>query len=390
MTSLSHQQQIEKGFQAWNLPFYFSKPVLRHLLHFVDGMSSVGFGGKLTEIHAFSHQATHRTTLGHFLQHSPWEESFLLQQSKKQVLKKIGKEGPLFFIFDDTIAKKTKPSSQATSPIEAGSFHYSHTEGKSVWGHQVLQLMLANEQTAYPYDFRLYQKEQGKSKIDLTVDLLQEVSDFIQPTYLLCDSWYTSQKVIETALQQGMHTIGALKTNRIVYPKDMRIQVKDFAAYIQKADTDLVTIGQEKYRVYRYEGALNNLSNGVVLLCWSADDKELDPKRMRSFLSTDVKLTTEQILTYYSYRWRIETYFQQVKGHLGFQGYQVRSQRAIERFWLLIQFTYLFLSDLYGKSFTETIHLVRRDKFTSIIEFVHTAATKGASLEQVKNDLQVA
>lgn len=390
MTSLSHHQQIEKGFEAWNLPFYFSKSVLRHMLHFIDGLSSTGFSGKLTEIHALSHHAKHRTTLGHFLQHSPWEESFLLQQSQRHVLKQMGKKEPRFCILDDTIAKKTKPSSQATSPMEAGGFHFSHTEGKSVWGHQVVQLMMANAQTAYPYDFRLFQKEQGQSKIDLSIELIQGVPHAHQPTYLLCDSWYTSKKVMETALQQGIHTIGALKTNRILYPQGIRMQAKEFATYVQLEDTDLVTIGQETYRVYRYEGALNDLADGVVLLCWSADDNEFDAKRMSCFLSTDVELTSEQILTYYSYRWRIETYFQQVKGHLGFQGYQVRSQRAIKRFWLLIQFTYLLLSDLYGKSFTETIHLVRQDKFISIIEFVYTAATHGASLNQVKNDLQVA
>lgn len=111
MTSLSHHQQIEKGFEAWNLPFYFSKSVLRHMLHFVDGLSSTGFSGKLTEIHALSHHAKHRTTLGHFLQHSPWEESFLLQQSQQHVLKKSRKKEPRFCILDDTIVKKTKPLS---------------------------------------------------------------------------------------------------------------------------------------------------------------------------------------------------------------------------------------------------------------------------------------
>ena len=55
-----------------------------------------------------------------------------------------------------------------------------------------------------------------------------------------------------------------------------------------------------------------------------------------------------------------------------------------QTFGLLIQFAYLFLIDLYGKSFTETIHLVRQDKFISIIEFVYTAAARGASLNQVK------
>lgn len=84
-----------------------------------------------------------------------------------------------------------------------------------------------------------------------------------------------------------MHIIGALKTNRILYPQGIWVQSKKFVAYAQTADTNFVTIGQETYHTYRYEGALNDLSNNVVLLCWSADDKALYPKRMRCFLSTE-------------------------------------------------------------------------------------------------------
>lgn len=107
-----------------------------------------------------------------------------------------------------------------------------------------------------------------------------------------------------------MHTIGTIKTNRIIYPIGIRIQAKQFASYIQVEDTDFVTIGQE---AYRYEGAMNDLDSAVALFCWAADEETLNPQQMRYFLSTDVELTTEQVLTYYGIRWRFETYFQQVK-----------------------------------------------------------------------------
>lgn len=42
------------------------------------------------------------------------------------------------------------------------------------------------------------------------------------------------------------------------------------------------------------------------------------------------------------------------------------------------------------KVFTQTIYCVRKHKFASIIEFVHTATANGVSLEQIKNELQVA
>lgn len=389
MNSLSHHAQINQGFSNWQLPFYFSKPVLQHLLHFVDGMSSIGFTGKLTQIHAFSRHPRHRTTLSHFLHKSPWKETYLKQQCQQFVHRQLDPKQPIFFLLDDTISKKTKPSSQAACPIEGCGFHFSHTEGKSVWGHQVVQLMMKSGKQTYPYDFHLFQKEQTESKIELSQKLLAALPTFEQPTYLLCDSWYTSRKVVEAALGRGTHVIGALKTNRIIYPAGVRMQVKQFAAYLDEQDTDLVTVGQEQYRVYRYEGALNDIESGVVVLCWPAN-QPMEAKQMRCFLSTDTELTTQAILNYYSERWAIETYFKQVKGTLGFQGVQVRHRRAIERYWLLVQFAYLFMCELQQAPFSVAIHQMRQDQFAGIIEFVYYETQQGTSLAQIKNELLVA
>jgi len=78
-------------------------------------------------------------------------------------------------------------------------------------------------------------------------------------------------------------------------------------------------------------------------------------------------LTTQTILDYYSERWSIETYFKQVKGTFVFQGVQVSHQRAIERYWLLVQFAYLFIGAIQQEVFSIAIHQMRRDQFTSII-----------------------
>ncbi|BBW98645.1 hypothetical protein GsuE55_34780 [Geobacillus subterraneus] len=57
-----------------------------------------------------------------------------------------------------------------------------------------------------------------------------------------------------------------LKTNRILYPNGIAVQAKEFARYIEPNDTRLVTVGNERDRVYRYEGALNGLDDAVVRL----------------------------------------------------------------------------------------------------------------------------
>ena len=108
------------------------------------------------------------------------------------------------------------------------------------------------------------------------------------------------------------------------------------------------------------------------------------------FLSTDTELTTQKILDYYSERWAIETYFQQVKGYLGFEGVQVRSERAIRRYWLLVQFAHLFIGALQLTPFSQAIQQMRRDQFSGLIEFVYNGARTGTSLSQIKKELFVA
>lgn len=142
--------------------------------------------------------------------------------------------------------------------------------------------MMKSGEQAFPYDLRLFQKEQDESKIKLSVDFIQTLPEVTQATYLLCDSWYTSKSSMEIAFGQGMHVIGALKTNRIIYPAGIRSQVKQFAPHIDLEETDLVTVGQEPYRVYRYEGVLNKLDLGVVVLCWPANEP-LETKKLRCF-----------------------------------------------------------------------------------------------------------
>lgn len=95
-------------------------------------MLSVGFTGKLTEIHSFSHQEKHRTTLSHFLKNGSWNENYLLRQTKEPILRKVNQDDPVFLLLDDTICEKTKPSSQVGIPTESCGYHFSHTDGKSV------------------------------------------------------------------------------------------------------------------------------------------------------------------------------------------------------------------------------------------------------------------
>ena len=78
------------------------------------------------------------------------------------------------------------------------------------------------------------------------------------------------KKIINTFAGRGFHTIGALKTNRMLYPFGIKKKLNEFAALLSVTHSDfhLVTVKNETYYVYRYEGKLNGIENGVVLLSY--------------------------------------------------------------------------------------------------------------------------
>ena len=76
--------------------------------------------------------------------------------------------------------------------------------------------------------------------------------------------------MINTFVQKGFHTIGALKTNRLLYPSGMKKKLSELAVGLSVTEKvfDLVTVKKRKYYVYRYEGNLNGIENAVVLLSY--------------------------------------------------------------------------------------------------------------------------
>ena len=200
------------------------------------------------------------------------------------------------------------------------------------------------------------------SKIDIVQNIAEELPVPPVMSYFLCDCWYVSEKIINTFAQKGFHTIGALKTNRLLYPSGMKKKLSELAAEssVTQDKFDLVTVKKRNYYVYRYEGNFNGIENAVVLL--SYPEKAFgNPKALRAFISTNVALSTEKILSYYVCRWSIEVFFRQCKNKLALDSYQIRSSHEIQRYWLLMSLAHFICVTGTGEfcSFEKGYHQVR-------------------------------
>jgi hypothetical protein len=351
-------------------------------------MALKGFTAKMTDINEVSE--CHRTTISRFLSNNQsWDDEPLKEYIHKtsfERIQTISKQttAPIFVSIDDTVNVKTKPSSQASRPIEKAGFHHSHLLGKQVWGHQVIAMMASCGKTALNYDIHRYDKA-VQSKISYVQKALSQLPVPETPAYVLTDSWYTNAKIMSSCMARGYQFIGAMKANRIIYPQGIRISISEFAAqYIEKSDVSLVTANDSKYYVYRYEGKLNGIDNAVVIISWPQQAFK-NPKALKAFVCTDVSLDTVTILQFYAQRWCIETFFAQAKDSQGFGKYQIRSIKGIERLWTLMSLFHLLCVTISeaDMNFGSGLQILRRSIHDDKVTFIYYSALNHLPLKYV-------
>ena len=243
--TIHHSSFIYNQFKKLNLCKFYSNRVINHLMSILISIFISGYHGKTTDF--AKNSSCHRTTIAHFLNSGKWDDSLLSDALKQPVIEIIYSEAartgnPVFCIVDDTIASKTKPLSRALHPIEDAYFHQSHLKKKQDYGHQAVAVMLSCNGIVLNYAFVMYNK--SISKIDIVQNIAKELAAELSVTH------------------NGF---------------------------------DLATVKKRKYYVYRYEGNLNGIENAVVLL--SYPEKAFgNPKALRAFISTNVDLSTQEIL----------------------------------------------------------------------------------------------
>lgn len=316
---------------------FFSMTTMKHIMAIVLASLFTGYKGKTVDFEKYS--TCHRTSIAHFLNHGKWNDDLLESVLRTAVVNCIYGESkrtgsPVFCMIDDTISSKTKPSSRAKHPIEDAYFHQSHLKKKQDYGHQAVGIMLSCNGIVLNHAVILYDK--SKSKIQIVQEVAEQLPKAPNISYLLCDCWYTSQKVMDAFLLKGFYTIGALKTNRIFYPNETRWKISRYATRInRKQETRLVTVGSRQYYVHR---------------------KVAD-----------------------------RVFFRESKNKLALNGYQIRSSKGIRRYWLLMSLSHFICCTGTGMpiSFSEGYHILQNQIKREQITYIYQCGAQGEPLEEL-------
>lgn len=392
---IEQRQEIINYINMLNLPY--SEAVRNHMANFVSGIITTEGNKTVSSIYKKLTCNRDRSCGSRFLGQYEWNSEYVDHKRNSHSLdiirKNVEEDAVGFLIVDDSLSKKDK----STKKIEALDYHHSHSDGKAVWSHCVVTSHYKIADYSLPQNFKLYLRKQHfgkrakkyfKNKQQLAMQLIDEFVPATETTYLLVDAWYTSGKLMLHALRKGYHTIGRIKSNRVIYPGGIKTNIKEFSSFVRKNETCPVTAGDHTYYVYRYEGKINDLQNAVILMCWTEADLSDKPTFI---VSTDVSLTTLAIIEYYQNRWDIEVSYRYHKNSLGFDGYQVESLTSIKRFWSMVFTTYTFLElfrasnkkTLQLQNLGDTIGYFREQYLVCIAKFAYSCAENGVSLNAV-------
>ena len=396
-TIISDELSIHKFFKQLNFDLYLTNPQLKHLKSIMNAMISKGFNGKVSDIAELA-SARHRTSITRFLSNSSWDENLLKRSLRSYIVELIWNESqksnqPIYFIIDDTISEKTKPSSKAKNPIEKCSFHNSHLKGKNVYGHQILVSLLSCNGLVLPYSIDIYDKE-SMSKIKLAQNLISTLPKPVNKGYVLADSWYSCKDIFNISKKFGYSYIGALKTNRVIFPKGherLGIKLNRFALSLNIEDFDLVTVKNKQYYIYNYIGNLKDRKNVSITLSYPKDAFQNDGA-LKTFISLDTSLEPLDILTQYTDRWAIEPFFRDCKTYLGLDGYQVRSEKSINRYLviMLVNYTYCKMYSTDCHHFNSGYKAAKKDLEKSKVRYIYDAAASGRPIEEIFESLKIA
>jgi len=268
----------------------------------------------------------------------------MLNRHTRRALQAASRHGaavPIFLILDDSLVEKTGKK------MAAVDYHYSHSTGRTVLGHVWVTGHLVVLGQSYPVAWALYRR-QGHceaagvafaSKPELAQAIIQSFKPLPNTqVYVLTDSWYASQEMLNVCQAQGFQLISAVKSNRKFKTGDTDLQVTQWQQAVPEGAFDLVTVHATGYQSW---SAIGRLSSGHAVRL--VMNRVVGQERWRYLVSTDLALSAQTILSHYLVRWEVENFYRVAKQSLGWGDYQMRDLLAIERHVQLMMVAHAYL-----------------------------------------------
>lgn len=233
---------------------------------------------------------------------------------------RLGSNG--YLIIDDTAIQHKR-----SKKIEGVYWDFDYAEGRNVLCQRLVLVLWSNGYFRIPVGYALWHKKGNRRKYRTKNEIARTLVKWclhsgMKPSYIVFDNWYASKENMRLFMKQlRIPFVTKLKGNCRLTFKGKKLQAKTIGRRILK---------ERGQYICRKTGAwsrkaivsLGNLGD----MCFVVVKDDLDGKKpsIKYLLAGSPALSATEIVQRYKSRWIIETFFQDIKQHMGLSQYQGR------------------------------------------------------------------
>ncbi len=214
---------------------------------------------------------------------------------------------------DDTVIDKPHSDPKLTELI---GYYYSGRHHRTVKGIQLITLYYTDVSSkSVPMNYRIYSKQEGKTKNDYLREMIAEVLDWgLEPETVTTDAWYSSKSNIKFLKNKGLRFLTGIGKNRLCSVDDGKnfTQVQNLEIPEAGLMVHLKKFGQVKV----FRRSFKNEAYRYYMMYIPEEDA------LKEISRTEFK-------TLHSIHWRIECYHRAIKQVCGIGRFMVRRSEAI-------------------------------------------------------------
>jgi DDE superfamily endonuclease len=424
----------------------------RHFQHYLTGLIVLP-NKSMTNIARCVLDSADKTNLSRFFSEAPWREDevnrrrirFMLQQTEPH--RRRRRESLL--ALDDTLCE------HVGSLFEYVDRHYNHGDATYPLAHNPVTSLCVSGPVRFPVGLRLYRRyeeltqwemavarhfpeleipterkarnrlhkqvdpvllqdpefrarhERFRTKIALAIELVEEAIRHKVPFgVVVFDAWYVAEELVQVLARRRKDWISLLKTNRLL--ETASFHLRDANGWTLKLpgphlaiEEMVLLIPANAYRPVHVHGqtywcftlVVRIPGLGKVRIVVSFEHEQLTGRYV-TLVTNRADWSAAKIMGLYLQRWPTETFYQDSKGHLGFNEYRMRSIEAIGKHWCVVFVAYSLLhltclptgSDR-TRGLIQTIGDACRQQGRALLQrlllFVHEQLSRGVRVDQV-------
>ena len=214
---------------------------------------------------------------------------------------------------DDTVIDKPYSNPSLTELI---GYFWSGKHHRVVKGIQLITLYYTDySDKSIPVNYRIYDKQEGKTKNDYLREMITEVLDWgLQPKIVTTDAWYSSQDNLKLLKDQELGLMmGIAKNRKVLINGEKYTSVQN----LEIPDDGLVVHLKKFGYVKVFCRTFKNEANRYYVMYFPA-------------IEAIEQITRAEFKKFHSIHWGIECYHRAIKQLCGIERFMVRTTSAIK------------------------------------------------------------